>query len=83
MTTWRESFEQAFHETGDVLDKLVFAPALDEIPLDDETDDEYIPFTAWSDNYVYFPAGYDSSMWVDFVPRNPNGRATEYIGGGC
>lgn len=83
MTTWRESFEQAFRKTGDAHEVILYTPPLKEIPMDAETDDEYVPFTAWSANYVYFPAGYDSSMWVDFVPRNPNGEATEYIGGGC
>lgn len=39
-------------------------------------------FTAWSDDYVFFPACYDGSEWVDYVPRNPVPNATEHIGGG-
>lgn len=39
------------------------------------------PFTAWSDKYVYFPAVYDESEWVERVPRNPCDEATDHVGG--
>ena len=38
-------------------------------------------FTAWGGKYVYFPAVYDGSEWIDFVPRNPCLQATSHIGG--
>lgn len=39
------------------------------------------PFTAWTKARVYFPVKYDDTEWVDSVPRNPNGQATEHVGG--
>ena len=42
---------------------------------------EGCPFTAWSENWVYFPVQYDGSEWVGSVPRNPCDIKTEHIGG--
>ena len=39
-------------------------------------------FTVWTEKYVYFPACYDGSEWVASVARDPDGVATEHIGGG-
>lgn len=39
------------------------------------------PFTAWSENYVYFPVVYDGSESVGRTPRNPCDEATEHQGG--
>ena len=55
--------------------------------MDKEFDDGYggregIAFTAWSKDWVYFPAVYDGSEWVDRVPRNINDYATPHVGGG-
>ncbi len=38
-------------------------------------------FTAWTENYVYFPVTHDGYEWADSTPRNPNGEATEHVGG--
>ena len=38
-------------------------------------------FTLWTKNNVYFPAVYDGAEWIAFVPRHPNGCATEHVGG--
>lgn len=43
---------------------------------------EGIPFTAWSERYVYFPIVYDGAEWVGRAPRNPCDEATEHQGGG-
>jgi len=85
MATWKEGLEDAFEETGDSLDDI-------ETTLsDDEMTEEFYagyggpkgtPFTAWSDDYVYFPVQYDGSEWVGYVPRHPNGEATRHWGGG-
>jgi hypothetical protein len=40
------------------------------------------PFTLWTRNYVYFPSQYDGAEWVSYVSRNPDGKATEHVGGG-
>lgn len=38
-------------------------------------------FTAWSENYVYFPVVYDGAEWVGRAPRNPCNEATAHQGG--
>lgn len=43
---------------------------------------EGLPFTLWTVKRVYFPVCYDGSEWVESVPREPNGEATEHVGGG-
>ena len=44
--------------------------------------EEGVPFTAWSDTRVYFPACYDGSEGVVSVPRNPDeDDKTDHIGG--
>ena len=85
ITTWRKEFEKAFEFTGDSMENIICTLTPDE--LDVEFDSGYggtngTPFTAWSDNYVYFPACYDGSEWISFVSRNPDGKPTEHIGGG-
>jgi len=40
------------------------------------------PFTAWSENYVYFPVVYDGAEWVGRAPRNPCNNSTDHQGGG-
>ena len=37
-------------------------------------------FTAWGENYVYFPVAYDGKESVGSVPRNPELCATEHFG---
>jgi len=38
-------------------------------------------FTAWSNDYVYFPVVYDGSEWVGRAPRNPSEEVTDHQGG--
>ena len=38
------------------------------------------PFTAWGENYVYFPTVYDGMEWISCVPRNPCDTHTYHIG---
>lgn len=85
MTTWRKEFEKIFEVTGDSFDNII--TTLSNEQLDAEFDDGYggiegMSFTAWSDNYVYFPVCYDGSEWIDYVPRNPCEIAVDHIGGG-
>lgn len=42
---------------------------------------EGMPFTAWSEDYVYFPVVYDGAEWVGRVPRNPCDKVTYHHGG--
>jgi len=39
------------------------------------------PFTAWTENRVYFPVMYDGSEWVGSAPRNPCEERTHHQGG--
>ena len=43
---------------------------------------EGVPFTAWTENFVYFPLSYDGCEWVGSAPRNPNGVKLKHQGGG-
>jgi hypothetical protein len=43
--------------------------------------EEGVPFTAWSDDWVYFPVCYDGAEWVGYVPRNPCSIKTKHWGG--
>ena len=66
-------------------EEIVFCTLTDE-ELQEEFHDGYgghegKPFTAWSENYVYFPVVYDGSEWVGKAPRNPCNEATNHIGG--
>ena len=84
ITTWRKELEDAFKITGDSFIGLSITLSPGE--LDAEFDDDYggtegKPFTAWSKQYVYFPACYDGSEWVSWVSRNPDGRPTSHVGG--
>lgn len=84
MTTWRTKLKSACKATGDNFDELTMT--LSEEELDTRFDDGYggsegVSFTAWGDNWVYFPAVYDGSEWIAWVPRNPCDKKTNHIGG--
>jgi hypothetical protein len=79
-TTWR--IELARVQAGDTL----IANTLTEEEMDKLFDpgfggSEGPPFTAWSEEYVYFPAVYDGEEWVERVPRNPCDTKTHHVGG--
>jgi hypothetical protein len=74
MTTWRKELEEVFKQTGDSFEFLIITITDEE--LDREFDDGYgsaegTPFTAWSDNYVYFSREYDGADFIDRVERHP------------
>ena len=81
MTTWRSELLRVI----DWVD--VVETTLTEEELDFEFDNDYgnvsggCHFTLWTKDRVYFPVVYDGSLCVESVSRNPNGVATEYIGG--
>ena len=80
MDTWRKLIKEALPDGEELM-----ACTLSEVELDIEFDADYVgggrPFTAWSENYVYFPSCYDGHEWVGRVPRNPCGIATKSQGG--
>ena len=85
-TNWREDLTEAMQEHGETWAD-VEAHTLTEEQLDARFDHGYggeegAPFTLWTKNRVYFPGCYDGSEWVASVARNPDGKATEHVGGG-
>ena len=85
MTSWRELFFDAFLATEDRWPDIVYCTLSEhelDIEFDSESDDvEGYPFTAWSREWVYFPAQYCGSEWVAYAPRQPiEHHATEHIG---
>lgn len=86
MTTWRTEIGVHLDELG--LDwSAVIATTLSDAELDEDFDDGYggeegVPFTAWTESWVLFPAKYDGSEWVASAPRHPCDIATNHVGGG-
>lgn len=83
MTTWRKLIYEVLEE----IKEPIISTTLSESELDTEFDPSYglyegTPFTAWTENWVLFPIGYDGAEWVGCVPRHPNGFKTEHQGAG-
>lgn len=83
-TTWRAQLVFAVQERND---GPLIACTLSEKELDAPFDDghgsaEGKPFTAWTENWVFFPVCYDGAEWVGSAPRHPCALATEHQGGG-
>jgi len=84
-TTWRKELMDYCAEFGENFDDLIIA--IEDGGLDKEFDNGYglvegPPFTAWSKDRVYFPSCYDGAEMAVYVSRNPDGQATDHIGGG-
>lgn len=85
---WKDALHAEVSENKDDWDLLVHTMTKNE--FEREFDGGYggaegCPFTAWTDNFVYFPVQYDGAEWVGSVPRHPNntlGPATNHVGGG-
>lgn len=85
LTSWGEELIEALKLNGETR-KDIEAMTLTPEQLTERFDPGYggkegCAFTVWTKNYVYFPAIYGGSEWIDSVARNPNGEATEHIGG--
>jgi hypothetical protein len=73
MVTWRTLIAEKTQEP-------ILKCTLSDQELDKPFDDGYgpierKPFTAWTDNWVFFPIVYDGSIWVGKAPRNPTSEA--------
>lgn len=83
LTTWRRLLgAEVLEHPGET----IIACTLDDAALDKEFDSSFgwsqgEPFTAWSQNRVYFPLVYDGAEWVGSAPRNPCDEATPHLGG--
>lgn len=86
MTTWRHEILEAMKNDGEIPESLICT--LSDAELDTVFDSDYggikgQPFTAWGENWVYFPCCYDGSEWVGHAPRNPSKFIPmEHHGGG-
>jgi hypothetical protein len=81
---WKEMLIEAFKETGDNFDNLKTTLSKEELETEFDSSFGYAqgePFTAWGDNYVYFPIVYDGAEWVGFAPRNVCDIKTGHWGG--
>jgi len=84
-TNYRQDLTEELAKNGETWAD-VESHTLSETQLDELFDHGYgcingAPFTLWTKNHVYFPAVYDGAEWIAFVPRHPDGRATEHVGG--
>jgi len=83
-TTWREEIAGAMLGSGDKSSTLICTLSKEELeaPFDNGFGQtEGVPFTAWTDDFVYFPIEYDGSEWCGSVARNPNDVPTRHQGG--
>lgn len=82
MATWRKKIRQEMDRRGESWVDLE-ACTLTDAELEREFgNDEGEPFTAWTQNRVYFPAYYDGYVWCASVSRRPDGKPTAHVGGG-
>lgn len=84
MESWGEMLKEAFIETGDNFDNMKTTLSDEDLDVKFNTGyggSEGKSFTAWGDNYVYFPVVYDGSEWVGFAPRFICDIATPHWGG--
>jgi hypothetical protein len=81
-TTWKREIHYVL-PAGET----IIACTISEEQLNKVFDSSYggtngIPFTAWSENWVFFPLTYDGSESVGCAPRNPCDISMAHQGGG-
>ena len=86
MTTWRKAIVAEMNQHNESWDDIISSTFKDHED-DVEFSDGYggvngCEFTVWTNNRVYWPATYDGAEWCASVSRNPDGLATNHIGGG-
>lgn len=86
ITTWRKELDEVLKAHDESWSDIVSNTMSDE-QMDTKFDSGYggtggCEFTVWTHRRVYFPCQYDGAEWVGSVVRNPDGIATEHIGGG-
>lgn len=88
MATWQELISEEMQEHGETLSDTV-STTLTEADLEREFNSRMsfvgeggCAFTLWTNKRVYFPVRSDNGAeWCASVPRNPDGTATQHIGG--
>ena len=81
--SWKELIDEVLQGINE---PLIACTLSEEEELNQKFDSSWggvegTPFTAWTENWVLFPAVYDGSEWVAKVPRNPCHLKTKHIGG--
>ncbi len=84
-TNWRKEIAEEMRLQGETWADVEVC-AITEEQLDAQFYHGYgsaagAPFTVWTKNRVYFPAVYDGAEWAESVARNPDGKATDHVGG--
>lgn len=77
-TTWREQIED-LAQGDEIISCTLSDEELSEVFDAGYGTAEGRPFTAWSYEWVYFPAEYDGSEYVARAPRNPCEHKTEHV----
>ena len=84
MSNWFEMLKEEMEERGDSFELKVCTLTDEQLKVefyDGYGREEGRPFTAWGENWVYFPIMYDGSEWVGSAPRNPCEVSMEHQGG--
>jgi hypothetical protein len=84
MANWYEKLKEIMEADGENFDTR--RCTLSNQDLLKEFDDSYgssegAAFTAWGENWVYFPIVYDGSEWIGHAPRNPCEISMKHQGG--
>lgn len=83
---WFDALKELFKETGDDFSKMICTISKKKLKIKFNNGFgvrvEGEPFTAWGENFVYFPLCYDGSARVGFAPRNPCDQSMSHQGGG-
>ena len=84
MANWGKMLKDEFRDRGDDFAKM--KTTLSNEQLNREFNDGYggsngDHFTAWGENFVYFPVVYDGAEWVGSAPRNPCNIECSHVGG--
>lgn len=66
---------------SDIVESTLTDVELHQLFNDGFGTEEGVPFTVWTNGYIYFPTCYDGSEGVASISRNPNGIPTYHIGG--
>lgn len=76
MTTWRKEIEKVMKYHKETWKDVESSTPKNAYWMDAEFDgchggENGIPFTLWTEKYVYFPVTYDGEESVASAPRNP------------
>jgi hypothetical protein len=77
MKTMKESFDEELKANDETWDDIESNTMTEEDMMEND-----VTFTVWTKKSVYFPCIYDGFRWIGRVSRHPDGKPTDYVGGG-